>query len=73
MKPAEYPQPRCKDAVWSPEGIAYICELPDLHPGPHASYSVTPTVAARDTWEESNQGWEQQVGTSDIIVGEDPA
>jgi hypothetical protein len=68
MKVAEYPVPRCKEAVWSTLGMAYVCELPTLHPGPCASNSIQDSVAKRDAWEEATPGWEKFIGSPDIIV-----
>lgn len=68
MRAAEYPQRVCREAVYNDHGMAYNCELPDLHPGPHASYSVKDTVSRRDEWEIKNPGWEQNIGNLDIEV-----
>lgn len=62
MQKAEYPARMCKQAVWSVGDAAHLCELPDLHPGPCASFSVSATVERRDKWEAANPGWEQNVG-----------
>lgn len=66
MKKADYPQRMCKEAVWSLQ--AYPCELVDQHPGPCASLSVAVSVEARERWEAANPGWEDKIGSMDIIV-----
>lgn len=67
MKKAGYPQRMCKEPVWGAQQ-AYHCELCLLHPGPCASYSVADSVTRRDTWEQNNPGWEQNIGSHDLIV-----
>lgn len=68
MHPAHYPERQCKEAVANQEGMMYLCELVDLHPGPHASFSVKRTVDGRDRWEQDNPDWRQGIGNNDIIV-----
>lgn len=53
-KSAEYPQRKCREHVWNDVGLAYGCELPDLHTGPCASQSVQRASEARDRWEAAN-------------------
>lgn len=67
LKP-EYPQRTCREAVWGEHGQAYGCELPDIHPGPHASQSSLASLKLRQGWEERNPGWEKAIGSSDFIV-----
>lgn len=66
MRKAEFPQRTCREPVWGVQ--AYSCELPDLHPGPHASFSVKESVERRDAWEAANTGWEGEIGSSDVWV-----
>lgn len=66
MLKAEFPQRTCREAVWGEQ--AYTCELPDVHPGPHASFSLRDTVERRDDWERDNPDWQQQVWSADFIV-----
>jgi len=66
VKKAEYPSPSCREPLWGVQ--AYSCELPDLHPGPHATFSQPTTVQARDAWEADHPGWEKKIGTRDDIV-----
>lgn len=69
MKIAAYPQRKCRDGIWNDMGIAYTCELPDLHRGPCATFSVKASVQRRDRWEEEHPGWEGQTGkTGDIVL-----
>lgn len=64
MRKAEFPQRTCREAVWGVQ--AYACELPDMHPGPCASYSVQDSVTRREAWEEANPGWENDIGSSTV-------
>ena len=57
MRRAVYPQRSCRMPVHG-EHQDYSCEVPDLHPGPCASLSDPASVARRDAWERSHQGWE---------------
>lgn len=66
MKKAEYPSASCREPVWGVQ--AYSCELADLHPGPHATFSQPTSVNARDAWEADHPGWESQVGKRDVII-----
>ena len=68
MLEAQYPEKKCKEPVWSPQGQAYLCELVDLHPGPHASLSLPQTVSTRDQWEQDHPDWRDGVGSMDTIV-----
>lgn len=68
MQKAEYPQRQCKETVWSEVANPYPCELVDLHPGPHASFSVKAAVAAREAWEEAHPDWQGDIGNIDTIV-----
>ena len=69
MKAAEYPAKTCREPIFGTSGIGYTCELPNMHTGPHATFSDSYSVRTRDAWEEANP---DQVGTSnldgDIIV-----
>lgn len=56
MKSADFPERKCRESVWN-DLIAYSCELPDLHGGPCASTSFTPSVTRRDEWEKANPTW----------------
>lgn len=67
MKKAEFPQRTCREPVWG-EVQAYSCELPDLHPGPCASYSVKDSVERRNAWEGRNPGWEERIGDSTFMA-----
>jgi hypothetical protein len=66
VKKAEYPSASCREPVWGVQ--AYSCELADLHPGPHATFSQPTSVKARDAWEAEHPGWESQVGKRDVII-----
>lgn len=66
MKKAEYPSPSCREPVWGVQ--AYTCELPDLHPGPHATFSQPNSVRLREAWERENHGWEAKIGKRDDII-----
>lgn len=66
MKKAEFPQRTCREPVWGQQ--AYSCELPDIHPGPCASFSVQSSVERRDAWEQAHPGWENDIGSSDVWV-----
>ena len=68
MQKAEYPERQCKEAVFNQVANPYPCELVDLHPGPHANFSVVTTVAARDAWETAHPDWRGDVGQQDTIV-----
>jgi hypothetical protein len=68
MQRATYPEPRCKETVFNEVSNPYPCELVDLHPGPHANYSVKTSVSSRDAWEEAHPDWREGVGTIDTIV-----
>lgn len=57
----------CKESV-SGDQQFYFCELCLLHPGPCASFSVADSMKRRDAWEEANPGWEDNVGSQDIII-----
>lgn len=48
--------------------LTHNCELPDVHPGPCASYSIAESIQRRDAWEEAHPGWEQQIGSIDFII-----
>lgn len=64
MNKAEYPQRSCRMPV-AGEFQDYPCELPELHPGPDASFSVRDSVIRRDAWEAGNPGWEKLTGMDD--------
>lgn len=69
MKRAEYPQKTCREPIFGQSGIGYACELPNMHTGPHGTFSDTLSVTIRDRWEAENG---DLVGTSsldgDIII-----
>lgn len=67
MQAAKYPQRMCKEPVWGAQQ-AYHCELCLLHLGPCASFSVKDSVERRDAWEEKNPGWEEKVGSNDLLI-----
>lgn len=67
MEKAEFPQRTCREPV-AGEYQNYWCELPDIHPGPCASFSVRSSVERRDAWEKSNPDWRKDIGSSDIII-----
>lgn len=67
MKRSEYPQRMCREPV-AGEFQNYHCELPDVHPGPHGSFSVVQSVQNRDRWEAENPDWETDIGSADIII-----
>jgi hypothetical protein len=64
VQKAEYPQRQCRDHVFNDHGMGYTCELPELHPGPHANTSVKTTVENRDRWEDRNPEWRDKIGES---------
>ena len=68
MQAAEYPQKKCREAVFNDSGMGYTCELPLMHPGPCASFSVSASVTRRNHWEDNNEGWEKNIGNLDIEV-----
>lgn len=69
MKAAEYPQKRCREAVFNQVGMAYPCELPMLHTGPCGSFSVKESTDRRDAWEQANPDLlHQSVDGGDIII-----
>jgi hypothetical protein len=69
MQKAEYPEKTCREGLMSEAGIGYHCELPNLHAGPCASFSIPHTVKARDKYEEDHPDWRAnpQAG-GDIIL-----
>lgn len=67
MRKAEFPQRTCREPV-AGAYQNYNCELPDVHPGPCASFSVIESVRRRDTWEADHPGWETDIGSIDTIV-----
>lgn len=68
MEAAEYPQKKCREGVFNVHSQAHPCELPVLHPGPCASFSVKESVQRRDVWEEKNPRWRERIGDHDTIV-----
>lgn len=73
MKSADYPQRSCREPVWSQHGMAYSCELPDLHLGPCASMSVQASVKRRDTWEDEHPSEVGSTHDSLDIIEKGPA
>lgn len=63
MKAAEYPQKKCREPMFGESGIGYSCELPNMHTGPHATFSDALSVRLRDRWEAENP---EQVGQSSL-------
>jgi hypothetical protein len=68
MQRAEYPRKLCRDGVFTEHGMGYTCELPLLHPGPHASFSSKTSVEIRDRWEAEHPDWEKNIGNLDIEI-----
>jgi hypothetical protein len=68
MENAEYPQKACREAVYNDHGMGYTCELPEVHPGPCASFSVRRSVEQRDAWEERHPDWRANIGKLDDVV-----
>jgi hypothetical protein len=69
MQAAEYPIKSCREPVWNTVGAAHTCELPTLHTGPCASFSVAHSVTQRDAWEKQNPTLAtQSVDGGDIII-----
>jgi hypothetical protein len=68
MHPSEYPARKCREAVFNEHGMAYICELADLHRGPCASLSVKASMLRRDTWEDANPDDINATHPSDDII-----
>lgn len=68
MKAAQYPQKKCREAVFGELNQGHTCELPLMHPGPCASLSAKSSVENRDRWEERNPGWEDNIGNMDIVI-----
>jgi hypothetical protein len=54
----------------SETGIGYNCELPLMHAGPCASFSIKSTVERRDKFEEANPTWRENhpITEGDIIL-----
>lgn len=52
----------------SETGIGYSCELPALHSGPCATFSMPHTVAARDKFEEANPEWRSHPNIGGDII-----
>lgn len=68
MEQVEYPQRKCREAIYNDVGLAYPCELVLLHPGPCATFSSHPTVTRRDAWEKAHPDWRKDIGQMDDIV-----
>lgn len=64
MQVAEYPERKCREGVFNDAGLAYTCELSELHPGPHANFSVRSSVEARERYEENNPDWRDHIGSA---------
>lgn len=62
MQRAQYPAKTCRDPLFNDHGMGYACELPDLHPGPHATFSIADSVMRRNAWEMAHEGWEKDIG-----------
>lgn len=69
LRRAEYPQRTCRQPVEGSAGQVYSCEIADVHPGPCASQSSRVSLQRRKAWEEQNPGWEDRIGSIDIITG----
>lgn len=54
MDTPEYPARKCREAVFNTHGMAYACELKNLHLGPCMSLSILDSRAARQGWEDRN-------------------
>ena len=72
MESSEYPARRCREAVFNLVGMAYVCELPSLHLGPHASQSVRDSVTFRETWEVDNPASARRSQPTDDIILDGP-
>lgn len=68
MEAAAFPERKCRETIWSDLGMAYSCDLPDRHPGPHATLSLGQTVEARDRWEANHPDWREQIDTTDFLA-----
>lgn len=68
MEKAVYPAKLCREGMFNAHGIGYTCELPLLHPGPHATFSVSTTVEQRNNWESANPDWKSRIGSLDDEV-----
>jgi hypothetical protein len=70
MQKAEYPEKACREGLMSETGIGYNCELPLMHAGPCASFSIKSTVERRDRYEEANPAWRENypITGGDIIL-----
>jgi hypothetical protein len=68
MQKAAYPEKSCRDGMMSPTGIGYSCELPTLHAGPCATFSIPQTVEARDKFEEANPDWRSHPNIGGDII-----
>jgi hypothetical protein len=69
MQKAEYPEKSCREGMMSTSGAGHNCELPVLHAGPHATFSLADTVTARDAWEVEHPDWREHPDLGgDIIV-----
>jgi hypothetical protein len=69
VKPTDYPLRKCREAVFSPQGLAYICELPELHRGPCLSQSIRTSIERRNAWEAANPATANtSLPSPDIII-----
>jgi len=69
VKPAEFPQRRCRQPVTEDGLIDHWCDLPELHPGPCAPSTLPAAVARRAAWEAANPGWEHMPPSGDPFAG----
>lgn len=63
---AVWPERSCRDHVWG-EFSAYLCELPDLHPGPCVSLSVRASIQRREAWETAEEQSSQEQDASEGV------
>lgn len=54
--------------MFGDEGQADTCIVVLGHPGPCAAYGIPDSVKRRDAWETDNPGWEDNIGTNDVLL-----
>lgn len=68
MQKAEYPEKACREGLMSESGIGYNCELPLMHAGPCANFSIKHTVVVRDKYEHDHPEWREAPQTGGDII-----
>jgi hypothetical protein len=62
---AEFPQRRCRDSFMVTEHVDHSCDLPEHHPGPHASKGSALSQERSLAWQAAHPGWEQLMRDDD--------